>query len=254
MRAQPSHARRRGVSAQPAVALPGGALPTVALPGGGTLRVAVRRSARARRILVTVAPVDGVVELVLPHGVPVDEGMAFAAAKAGWIAEKTARALGRVLFAEGVELPWLGARLRVRAAAGHRATAWRVGETLFVPGRPEELPGRVWRWLRASARLEIVPRVADKAARLGRPYRRVAVRDARTRWGSCSARGNLSFCWRLVLAPERVLDYVVAHEVAHLAEMNHGRRFWTHVARLCEDPAGARAWLKANGPGLHRYG
>ena len=226
----------------------------VALPGGETVPVSVRRSRRARRILLSVKPVDGAVELVLPRGAALADGIAFAAAKAGWIAARTARAPGRLPFAEGLALPWLGGTLRIRRAGERGATAWRVGETLFVPGRAEELAGRVARWLRAAARAEIAPRVADKAARLGRPYRGVAIREARTRWGSCSPRGNLSFCWRLVMAPEPVLDYVVAHEVAHLAELNHGERFWSHVAELCEDPAGARAWLRANGPSLHRYG
>lgn len=227
---------------------------SVILPGGRTLPVSVRRSMRARRILVSVTPIEGTVELVLPRGVPVAEGMAFVAAKSSWIARRTEGALGRVPFAEDVVLPWLGGDLRIRRTGTRRATAWRDGATLYVPGGPDELPGRVGRWLREAARGEIARRVADKAARLDRPYRRLAVREVRTRWGSCSARGNLSFSWRLGLAPEPVLDYVVAHEVAHLAELNHGSKFWAHVADLCQDPDAARAWLKANGPSLHRYG
>lgn len=227
---------------------------SVTLPDGATLPISVRRSPRARRILLSVTPVDGSVELVLPCGVPLAEGMAFVEAKSAWIAARTAGALGRVPFAEDVVLPWLDGSLQIQRTEARRATAWREGATLHVPGRQDELPGRVGRWLRNAARAEISPRVADKSARLDRPYRRIAVREVRTRWGSCSARGNLNFSWRLGLAPEAVLDYVVAHEVAHLAELNHGKKFWAHVTDLCEDPDGARAWLRANGPSLHRYG
>jgi predicted metal-dependent hydrolase len=95
---------------------------------------------------------------------------------------------------------------------------------------------------------------AARAGRLGRPLGRVSVRDTRSRWGSCSAGGNLSFSWRLILAPEHVLDYVVAHEAAHLVHMNHGARFWGTVASLGVDVAGGRAWLRRNGEALLRYG
>lgn len=91
-------------------------------------------------------------------------------------------------------------------------------------------------------------------ASIGAAPGRITMRDPRTRWGSCSANGNLGFSWRLVLAPEFVLAYVVAHEVAHLKELNHGPRFWRLVERLIGDPEPARRWLRAEGPDLHRYG
>ena len=110
-------------------------------------------------------------------------------------------------------------------------------------------------FLKAEARREIGVRARAKAGQLGMPIKAIALRDTRTRWGSCSRKGGLTFSWRLILAPEFVLDYVVAHEVAHLKEMNHGPRFWA----LCEslttaDAKVARAWLRANGGALHAYG
>ncbi len=93
-----------------------------------------------------------------------------------------------------------------------------------------------------------------KAAAIGRRVAGLTVRDTRSRWGSCSPDGRLSYCWRLILTPDRVLDYVVAHEVAHLVELNHSRRFWAVVRDLCDHIAESRAWLKANGARLHRYG
>ena len=89
---------------------------------------------------------------------------------------------------------------------------------------------------------------------IGRPPARISMRDTRSRWGSCSRAGNLNFSWRLVMAPENVLDYVVAHEVAHLRELNHSARFWTLVDTLCPDVKDARWWLRTHGAALHRYG
>lgn len=216
--------------------------------------VAIRRSPRARRIQIRVAPVGGAVELVLPPGATRADGLAFLKAKEGWIAERTANALSRVPFEDGAILPFLGGALTVRRAGEGRAGARRDGDTLLVSGRPEDVPPRVEAWLRRAARAEIEPRVREKAARLGKPHGRIALRDTTSRWGSCSSKGNLGFSWRLVMAPREVLDYVVAHEVAHLAEHNHGKRFWAHVARLCDDPESSRKWLRRNGAALHRYG
>ena len=193
-------------------------------------------------------------ELVLPPGATREEGLAFLGTKRGWIADRTAGAVDRVPFADGAALPFLGRELTIRRVEEGRPGARRDGDILRVSGRPEEVGPRVARWLRRRARAEIEPRVREKAARLGARHGRIAVRDTVSRWGSCSAGGNLGFSWRLVMAPPGVLDYVVAHEVAHLAEHNHGKRFWAHVARLCEDPEASRAWLRRHGTGLHRYG
>ena len=224
------------------------------LPSGRRLPLVLRRSRRARRLRVTVSPVDGRVELVLPQGAALEDGLAFVDAKRRWIERRRSLAPGRAPFVDGAVLPFLGASLRIRRAPLPRGRPRREGGELLVPGGEADLARSVGAWLRQAAQEEIAPRVADKSARLGRTPGPLAIRDTRTRWGSCSAHGSLSFSWRLVLAPEPVLDYVVAHEVAHLAEMNHGPRFWAHVAALCRDPAGARAWLRANGPALHRYG
>jgi predicted metal-dependent hydrolase len=123
-----------------------------------------------------------------------------------------------------------------------------------VRGAPEHVARRVKDHLVRLARVELSRRARIYAERIGRPIARVGVRDTRSRWGSCSAKGSLSFSWRLVLAPEPVVDYVVAHEVAHLAEMNHGPRFWRLVRTLTPDCATPRAWLKRHRSGLFSYG
>jgi predicted metal-dependent hydrolase len=126
---------------------------------------------------------------------------------------------------------------------------------LTVPGDPAHLSRRLTDYLKAEARREIGIRARDKAARIERRVAAVTLRDTRSRWGSCNSAGRLNFSWRLIMAPEFVLDYVVAHEVAHLAEMNHGPKFWRLCAQLSgADPTTARAWLKRHGPELHAYG
>ena len=123
-----------------------------------------------------------------------------------------------------------------------------------VTGLPDHLARRTEAGLRDRARLLLADKTAAMAERLGRRHGRVTVGDAASRWGSCSAAGNIKYSWRLFLAPERVLDYVVAHETAHLAELNHSRRFWRVVERICPDWERAKAWLNTQGTALHRYG
>lgn len=224
------------------------------LPDGGEIELAVRRSARARHILLHVGTLDGAVELVLPPRVPIDEGVDFARSKSKWVQRRLDEVLGPIPFTDGQDVPVLGFPHRIEFMPARRGTVTRDGGRLIAEGPEEHLPRRVRDWFIAEARREIVPRVHDKARSIGRPVGRVSIRDQRTRWGSCSHRGDLNFSWRLVMAPDHVLDYVVAHEVGHLQEMNHSRRFWAVVDRLCDEPASARRWLVKNGINLHRYG
>jgi len=129
-----------------------------------------------------------------------------------------------------------------------------VEGTICVSGRAEHLARRVRDWLKREARAVLTDEALAKAARLGHAVKRIGVRDTRSLWGSCAASGAISFCWRLILAPDFVRDYVVAHEVAHLVEKNHGLRFWRLVATLTDEMAAARAWLKRHGEALHRLG
>ena len=226
----------------------------LALPGGADVDLFVRRSARARRILLQVGQVSGGVELVLPRGATLGEALEFAEQKAAWVERRLGLVLPRVPFIDGAEVPFHGAPLRIRHIDVPGVAVRYIDGVLLVPGREDAVSGRVKLWYRDQARREIVPRASEKAERLGRRCGRITVRDQRTRWGSCSGNGNLNFSWRLILAPENVLDYVVAHEIAHLAEMNHGHRFWGHVGRLCAEPQAARAWLRSRGASLHRFG
>ena len=227
---------------------------TLSLADGRDVSVSIRRSARARRILLHVGVYDGKVEIVLPPGASAIEGLGFASTQTGWVADQLSRIRTAVPFANGSVFPLLGEEIAIRLVPGHPATPALCGRDLCVGGRADTLGGRVRRWTRNQALEEIKPRAHRMASEIGKTPARISIRDTRSRWGSCSHVGNLNFSWRLVMAPEWVLNYVVAHEVAHLQELNHSDRFWAVVDRLNPDSKPARKWLRANGADLHRYG
>lgn len=221
---------------------------------GRAVPLRVRRSALASRISLRIdGMADGVV-LVLPPGLPLAEGLRFAAAQHDWIRRRLVALPQRISFADGAVLPVLGTPHRVRHRPECRRGVWAEDGEVHVSGYAEHLPRRLGDWLRRRARQEIVARAHPLAQAVDRRIAGIVVRDQRSRWGSCTADGRLSFSWRLVLAPEAVLTYVVAHEVAHLVELNHSPAFWRLVRRLVPDMAASRHWLKLNGQSLHRYG
>lgn len=226
----------------------------LSLADGRDIQVHIRHSRRARRILLHVGVYDGKVEIVLPPGASAREGLGFAATQTGWVADQLSRIGDAVPFADGAVFPLLGQPVTIRRTDSRSALPVLTEDELRVGGREDTVPGRVRRWLRTRAMEEIRPRADAMGDKLGRKPARISMRDTRSRWGSCSREGNLNFSWRLVMAPENVLDYVIAHEVAHLRELNHGERFWALVDTLCPDVGQARGWLRANGAELHRYG
>jgi hypothetical protein len=214
----------------------------------GEIAYSIRRSARARRVRVLVHP-DGEVEVVLPVRVREREAAAAVAQLRPWIdrRRREAAALRARLAAAAGTVPYLGTALKLVPQAG-RSRVTRCGEDLLVPAG-DPLPA-VERWYRRTARAEIAPRLDRAAAALGRSYTTLTIRNQRTRWGSCSASGAMSFNWRLLLAPEHVLDYVVWHEACHLVVMDHSPRFWGLLERELPGYREPRRWLRANGPAL----
>lgn len=221
---------------------------------GRDVPVRVQRNPRAKRLILRLDPGGDGLVLTLPRGVAIEEGFALIRREERWVARRLGRAKSRVPFTAGVEVPYLGTPHPVRHAAGRRGTVWVEDGEILVAGSPEHLPRRLADWFRREARGRIEPLAHRLAGELDRRCGRITVRDTRSRWGSCTSQGNLNFSYRLVMAPEHVLHYVVAHEVAHLAEHNHSAAFWAVVEQL--DPAHetARAWLRAYGEDLHRYG
>lgn len=209
---------------------------------------------RARRIILRFDHGEGRIVVVLPRRATLEQGRRFALLNRGWIRDRLNLLPEPVPFWPGRSIPFLGIMHRIRHRPQGRGVVWQEDGEIHVAGRPEHLSRRVEDWLRREARREIERRARAKADLIGKRIAAITIRDPKSRWGSCSPRGQLSFSWRLILAPRQVLDYVVAHEVAHLKELNHGPRFWKLTAELTRDADGARAWLNEHGPLLHRYG
>lgn len=226
--------------------------------GGRSVPLSLRPTARARRLSLRLDRDGSGAVVTFPPHVSRREARAFAERHGDWIAARLARLPEAIAFTPGAEVPILGIPHPIRHAPEARRGVWIAEGALWASGRTEHLGRRIEDFLRQQARSELAQRARAKAERLptgaGRPLGRTSVRDTRSRWGSCSPRGDLSFSWRLILAPEAVLDYVVAHEVAHLVHMNHAAAFWQLVARLTDDVEGSRRWLREQGAGLLRYG
>jgi predicted metal-dependent hydrolase len=191
----------------------------------------VRRSTRARHSRITIAE-DAQVIVVLPERAPAREADDLVRRHRAWVERHVARI-----------------RARRRALALRPSLAY--GRVLTINGQPEIVRATtaaeraaLERRLRRAARAAIVERVGARSPEMGVGVKRVTIRDQRTRWGSASQSGTLSFSWRLVLAPEWVLDYVVVHELAHLQVHGHDRRFWQFVAKHTSRATEARKWLR----------
>lgn len=221
------------------------------LKGTPPIALLVRRSPRARRISLRVSRLDGRVTLTLPRAVTDREGLAFAQSRADWIRGHLADLVPPETVGAGTIIPVEGQDRRVVAGAG--AAVRLLPDVIEAPLHRSSPERRVGAFLKALARDRLATAADHYAGRLGMGYNRLSLRDTRSRWGSCSARGALSFSWRLILAPPEVLRYVAAHEVAHLAEMNHSARFWARVEDIHGPYAAPRDWLRARGETLHRY-
>lgn len=221
------------------------------LSGDPPIPLILRRSARAKRISLRISQLDGRVTLTLPKRLAEREALDFARSKEGWI-RKHLDARGEDLqVMPGAEVPVAGQMLKVVRGQGRRV---QIGtDIIAVPGPEDRVGARLASHLKLVARDRLAEASDAYAAQLGLGYSRLTLRDTRSRWGSCTSDGALMFSWRLIMTPPEVLNYVAAHEVAHLAQMNHSPAFWAEVTRLYGDYEPPRRWLRTHGGGLHRY-
>jgi hypothetical protein len=223
--------------------------------------VEVRRHPGARRLTLRVSKTRRAVVVTVPTQCRMDEAGRFLNSHIDWVRERLGRVPEPIPFVDGAKIPLRGRLHRLCFTGPGRGTSVVSLEEpagamprLNISGRVEHAPRRLKDWLAEQARTDLDERVSWHAKNFGARARRIGLRDQTTRWGSCSASGLLSFSWRLILAPPHVLDYVAAHEVAHLIEMNHGTRFWKLVAKSVPALDAAKDWLRNEGAALHRYG
>lgn len=210
----------------------------------------IRRSDRARRVRVTIEP-DGAVVVVLPRRAPERHAAAAVGELEPWIRRRLGEVeASRTAVAErGATVPLLGQSLTLAPEPGRKAVT-RTGTTLRVPADPASQRRGLELWFRRQAAAEIASRLDAACAEAGLAYTKLTIRAQKTRWASCSRTGAMSFNWRLLLAPPEVLDYVVWHEVCHLAVMDHSPRFWALLAHHRPAYAQPRAWLRRHGATL----
>lgn len=223
--------------------------------------VEVRRLATARRMTLRVSRTKHAVIMTVPLYCTLAEAGNFLHTHIDWVRKHLGAMPEPVALVDGEMLPFRGKPHRLKFT-GERGADFAVRvdvrslpgvPQLVVAGSLEGAPRRLANWLAQQAASDLDERVRFHAARLGVRPKRVVIRDQSSRWGSCSTTRVLSFSWRLVLAPPKVLDYVAAHEVAHLSQMNHGPKFWALVAKTMPQMDEARAWLRVYGMDLHRY-
>ncbi|MBI3676366.1 MAG: M48 family metallopeptidase [Proteobacteria bacterium] len=244
--AAPSHSASRQLASRELLRIDGEFVP-----------VTLKHNPRARRLIVKVHPSTGEITVVAPSRRALGHALDFARGESDWIAKKLAHVPAPIPLALDQLILFRGEEHIIRKGESGSAPVWTGLEgarpAIFVGGRSEHAPRRILDFLKREARKALEERTFAHAAKLEVSPKRITVRDTASRWGSCSSTKLLSYSWRLILAPDFVLDYVVAHEVAHLREMNHGMRFWRLVRELVDDVKSPQAWLSRNGILLHSY-
>lgn len=223
---------------------------------GRQVRVGVKVNARSRSYRLSIAR-NGSPIVTVPTRGKAFEVEAFLVKQKNWLAVRLNRAPKAIPFVDGAIVPVRGTDMRIVGTSQLRGLVSMIegdDARLLVPGGPEHLSRRLTDWFKKQALADLTDRTNFHADRLDCAPSSITVRTQSSRWGSCSSAKRLNYNWRLILAPPFVLDYVAAHEVAHLREMNHAPQFWALVEQTLPDMARGQAWLKANGAQLMAYG
>ena len=219
--------------------------------------VIVKRSKKARRVTLRLDPVERVVNLVIPHRMPLKTAYKFARRHEDWVRKTLDKLPEKVAFTHGTILPVFGDQVRLDIEIDptrKRTVLKQYDDVLSVKTYQTDVTSRITIHLKKVARAGLSDIASEKADMIGKQIKAVSIRDTKSRWGSCSQDCNMSFSWRLMFAPYGAIDYVVAHEVAHLIHMNHGLKFWNLCEELSFDYKNGRRWIKQNGNSLMSYG
>ena len=216
--------------------------------GSPPIEINLRRKKNARRLTLRVAA-DGVY-LTIPLRTALKEAEAFANKQEGWIRGKLEKQPEKQLVGQDERVLVEGNYYQIKETKGR--AVYLENNHINVPGPASKYPSKIKAFLKERARMRLVSASDHYAGQLGESYGRITLRDTRSRWGSCTSTGNLMYSWRLIMAPVEILNYVAAHEVCHLVEMNHSKRFWDLVENLDANYKVHRSWLREHGTRLHR--
>jgi len=229
---------------------------TLRAKNGSQVNVRLEVNARARRLILRLDERNREAVAVAPSKKSLREAAQFAQERVDWIADRLTELPEETALTQGAMFPFKGISCEVSLEGPGRRARFEAGPPakLYVPGDPETVSRRVVRFLKKEARTALEAASQRHCATLGTRFKAISVKDTRSRWGSCTQDGRLSYSWRLILAPPEVLDYVAAHECSHLIEMNHSPAFWAQVSKCCPDWKRLRKWLRDNGRDLQMIG
>jgi predicted metal-dependent hydrolase len=221
--------------------------------GGIRYQLSIRRNKRAKKLRLRIE-MPGRIKLTLPARNSLKIAFEFIRSEAEWIKTQLDKVPTAIPFLPEQNILFRGKQYRLVHDNRPRGLVDIKGDQIIVPGGMEHFPRRLNDWLKKQAKVKITAVAEFQATALGESFSAIRIRDTKTRWGSCSARRSLNFSWRLIMAPDFVWQYVVIHEVCHLAELNHSPAFWALVKSRDPEYIDAQNWLKENGAGLHAYG
>ena len=212
--------------------------------------VKLRKSPLAKRVSIRIR--QGNVTLVVPKRASMSRAVKFLNSKEEWVRTTLQKQPQKIALSIGSEIPVLGTLHKVEYA-GMCGKSGVVDGKIIICGDEKLAAKKIKKVLSEFVKAEITEAANQKSAQINKKFSKISIRETSSRWGSCARSGNLSFSWRIVFAPREVMEYLVSHEVAHLAEMNHSKRFWAVVESLCPRYKILRAWLAKNGSKLHLY-
>ena len=221
------------------------------ISGLGLIPLVIKTSKQAKRISVRINPSKNSITLTLPKRASVEKGLQFLASKEGWLRANLVKH-EIIKLEHGVKIPVLGKEYLINNLQGRGVTRI-AGEEIIVYGMAQFTSRRVKEFLQKIISIECQEKAHLMAEKIGKEVKSVKINSANSRWGSCTTKGVLTFNWLLIFAPPEILDYIIAHEVAHLREMNHSDKFWRVVKQLYPEMDMAKKWLKVNGHKLHNY-
>ncbi|MGH1404426.1 MAG: M48 family metallopeptidase [Alphaproteobacteria bacterium] len=219
--------------------------------------VTVKRSKRAKRVALRLDPIERVINLVVPHHMPLQKAYFFAQEHEEWVKKTLADLPQSIPFTDGTSLPVFGDSVTLHIhhdSLLKRTTLKQEDDSLYIKTYQDDPTSRIITHLKKIARGGLSDMASDKADAIDKTIKSITVRDTKSRWGSCSHEGDISFSWRLIFAPYTAIDYVVAHEVAHMIHMDHSRDFWALCEQLCINYTEGKIWMKQNGNSLMQYG
>lgn len=226
----------------------------IRLSGTKYITIPLRRSNKAKRLIIRVINEEPGFELVIPKNITINDAVDFAQHHRHWLEARLTERLPRIPLNMNSQIPYLGGTLTLLGKISDTFKVCNNKNYLFISETDRNFEDLAIKKLQNHARDIINIRALASAKRIGQKINCLTVGDAKTQWGSCSSKGNLSFSWRLIMAPENVLMYVISHEVAHLKELNHGDHFWKIVEGLSENISESQQWLRQNSSQLRRYG